>query len=444
MKKRRLRFSIRTQLTIIVMLAALLGTGATLFVADFTIQTDLQGQLMTQASQDINIAWLIMRSIYGSQISVNAQSQLIAQAPQGVQANSASRGLVTLNGNFDYVDQVEQLIGGAVTIYQCAGPTGPSLPCRVAATDIPGANIGNNTPGQTITFNAPLDPAINRIIAHQQDTYVSMDPSSILAYSPITDSHGRFIGVLSVAVPLSNVQSLVTNNTWHLAAAESVVMLFSIIVALIIAGAITRELQRAAREVASSSDSFSSISTQQASGSSQQVWAINAINHALINLGETTAQITQRTKQLAQTSASVLAHRETLTVRQLNGFIAYISRSLHDISIMSATQAKTYTRMSSAMQAVTEVAEQVARDSQETAENAQRLEDVVHALQRLVGTGSSLYTPISASPSPSRRETTLMGGDPSPQDAEASANLQVPRSSTLPAVGRPITPSGEG
>jgi hypothetical protein len=394
MKKRRLRLTIRIQLTIIVVLAALLGTGATLLVANFTIQSYLQGQLATQARQSLNVAFLIMRTVYGAQFTIDADSQLIAQAPQSASPNPTPQGAIVLNGNFDYPDQVAQLVGGTVTIYQCAGPGRAFFPCRVATTNTPGASGGPAL--GVISLNTPLDPTINTIVARQQAPYVTLTSIQatpyMAAYGPITDSQGRLIAILSVAIPLNSIQSLIARNTSHLILAESAVMVLSIVIALLIARAITLELQRASRQVAAASASFTSIATQQASGSEQQVWAVHAVNHALTNLGETTSQITQRTEQLAQMGTSALANWETLTTEQLQGFIAYIARSMHDISSVTQHQAKTYARMSSAMRAVKDVTGQVARASHDTAENAQRLEQVVLALQDLLGSSATAPT----------------------------------------------------
>jgi len=442
MKTRRSRLSIRIQLTVIVILAALLGTGATLLVANFTIQNYLQGQLATQVQQDSNVAWHIMNASYGSQITVNADSQLIAQVPQSANLSSQPQGPIILNGNFDYIDQVEQLTGGLVTIYQCAGAGNHAIPCRAVATDMIVNNSSGGASGSTITLNTLLDPTIGTAVQKQATPYIATTTIQgapyMAAYSRITDPQGHFIGVLSMALPLSGVQSLLASNTSHLVLAELAVMLVSIIVALLIARAITRELQGAAQQVASASASFSGLATQQASGSAQQVWAINAVNQALKNLGETTAQITHRTEQLAQAGSSILANWSTLSSDQLNAFIAYISRSMHDISIASQQQAKTYARMNGAMQAVTEVAEQVARDSNDTAEHARRLEEVVLALQSLVGSDTSLrQTPTALSPKPASRELpaspTPASGLNSRPFAESQPAREIPGS--WPGVG---------
>ena len=70
---------------------------------------------------------------------------------------------------------------------------------------------------------------------------------------------------------------------------------------------------------------------------------------------------------------------------QFESLIAYMTRSVRDISQSSRQQSAQYDRMGGAMQAVIEIAEQVAGNSQQTAESAERLELIVRQLQQLVG-----------------------------------------------------------
>jgi len=62
-----------------------------------------------------------------------------------------------------------------------------------------------------------------------------------------------------------------------------------------------------------------------------------------------------------------------------------MTRSVRDISGSSRQQAAQYERMTGAMQAVIEIAEQVAGNSQQSTESAERLDLVVRQLQQVVG-----------------------------------------------------------
>src|SRR5262249_25544691 len=106
------------------------------------------------------------------------------------------------------------------------------------------------------------------------------------------------IGVLSISVPYDSITTLQTQTTVLLVIIGTIIMVGGVILALIFGNTIIGTLQRAARQVSGASERIGSIAAQQASGSAQQVWAINAINQALQNFSETARDISQRTDQL--------------------------------------------------------------------------------------------------------------------------------------------------
>src|SRR5262249_10418556 len=182
-----------------------------------------------------------------------------------------------------------------------------------------------------------------------------------------------------------SITTLQTQTTVLLVIIGTIIMVGGVILALIFGNTIIGTLQRAARQVSGASERIGSIAAQQASGSAQQVWAINAINQALQNFSETARDISQRTDQLALMGNQVLQRREEISPTQIDSILAYITRSVRDISVSSRQQAAQYERMTGAMQAVIEIAEQVAGNSQQSTESAERLDLVVRQLQQLVG-----------------------------------------------------------
>ncbi|MGH2517247.1 MAG: cache domain-containing protein, partial [Ktedonobacterales bacterium] len=204
-------------------------------------------------------------------------------------------------------------------------------------------------------------------------------------YSPIFSPQQQLIGILVVAVPLDAVTTLVSHTTVELVLIGTIIMVAAVILALFFANAIIGTLQRAARQVNGASERIGTIAAQQSSGSAQQVWAINAINQALQNFYETAKDISQRTDQLALMGTQVHQRREAIPPSQIDSILAYMTRSVRDISVASKQQASQYERMTGAMQAVIEIAEQVAGNSQQASESSERLELVVRQLQQLVG-----------------------------------------------------------
>src|SRR5215467_8323180 len=104
------RLGIRAQLTIIVILGAVLSTVATLFIADNAIRNYVITQAQAQERDNSNIALLVLHNSYGK---------------------------FPLNGDTDYVDSVKLLVNADVSLYQCANSTNIFTGCvREASTFI--------------------------------------------------------------------------------------------------------------------------------------------------------------------------------------------------------------------------------------------------------------------------------------------------------------------
>lgn len=411
MRTRR-RFGVRAQLTFIVLLGAILSTVATLFVANQAIQSYALQQARNQEQENMNIATLVLHTQYGQNVSIAANNMLVADSPtSGMSLSSLSAatnyGKYQLDGDTDYVDQVKQLIGGYVSIFKCADASGKFLlaqgqtACpRIATTfttsaNVPAATAATQTSTTAISCTAtdsclPL-PIITQmaLVAAAPHSWLGIDQIDgkqyYADYSPILNPQQRLIGVLFVGVPLDAVTAFQQRTTIELVLLGIIIMIAGIILALLFASAIISTLQRAARQVSHASERIGGISAQQTGGAAQQVWAVNAINKALQNFADMARDIAQRTDQLALMGNQVIQRRGEIAPAEIDSILAYITRSVRDISVASRQQASQYERMTGAMQAVIEIAEQVAGNSQQATESAQRLDQVVGELQQLVG-----------------------------------------------------------
>ncbi|HEY7348937.1 MAG TPA: cache domain-containing protein [Ktedonobacterales bacterium] len=398
MMPKRLRFGIRAQLTFIVLIAALLSTIATLYIANSAIQSYVIDQAKEREAHNLQVAWLVLHTEFGDNVSIDVNDKLVADSPLTASAAGLPQGAALnenqflpypLNSDVDYVDEVHHLVGGIVAVYQCADERGDLTPggCPRISTNILKAVNGQNQRN----LDDKLDPNILQQVQQKPaDALVQQDTVSgveyIAAYQAMRSPQGDFIGVLFVGEPLAGIQDLIFHTTIQLAIVGGLIMVVGAIFAILLAQAITGTLQTAARQVSAASTKFGAIAAQQSSGSAQQVWAINAISQALRNLSETATDVARRSDQLAQMGLQVLQRRAEVSPTQIDSIINYVTRSTHDISVQSRQQASTVERMNGAMQAVMEVAQQVASDSQQTTEGAERLEQVVRQLQRLVGT----------------------------------------------------------
>lgn len=416
------RLGIRPQLTLIVVLGALLSTAATLFIADTVVSSYVSQQADAQQQENMRIARVVLQTQYGQNVSIASDGFMVADEP-------TSGGGLSISGtnhygryyfahdpsdpskpadNTDFVDEVQQLIGGGqgvdttsgqnvVSIYQCANAQGAPIPCKRIETTERKGQATNGLPSRA-TGDLLDQDAYNLLAKRVSDHTDPTAPVRDLVgarvvdnvqyagdYSPIFSPDGHWIGVIFVGVPQSVYTSVVTRTTVYLIIIGALVMIGGVILALIFANTVVSTLQRAAKQVSGASERIGSIADQQSSGSAQQVWAINAINQALQNFSETARDISQRTDQLALMGNQVLQRRQEISPTQIDSILAYITRSVRDISVATRQQSAQYERMTGAMQAVIEIADQVANNSKQSAESSHRLNHVVRQLQQLVG-----------------------------------------------------------
>ncbi len=395
MGRRRLRLGIRAQLTLTLLLGALLSTGATLFIANNAIQQYALQQTHTQEQQSMKIALLVLQTQYGQNVSVSSDGQLVADYPSTGQDSaydqSSNYGRHVLNDDVDYVDQVQQLLGGFVSIYQCANATGPTGKCTRISTTLH-TNTMNSSggfarqTGSAIEQTPMQDMALTTAAPQEWLGVVPFSGEQYYTdYYPLLNPQQRLIGVLAVGVPLDTVTAFQRSTTIQLLLLGLIIMIAGVIFALLFGATIITTLQNVARQVINASERIGAIAAQQQGGSQQQVWAVNSINKALQNFAETTRDISHRTDQLAQMGNQVIQKRAEISPMQIDSILAYITRSVRDISAASRQEAQQYDRMTSAMQAVIEIAEQVASSSQDATDSAQRLDEVINDLQQLVG-----------------------------------------------------------
>ncbi len=401
---RRLRLGIRAQLTLTVLLAALLSTGATLFIARNALSSYAFKQSETQASESMSIAWLVMQTQYGQNISISSDSgtldnNMVLDSPtvgrdQGSSFTQGNKfGKYPLNGDTDYVDAVEARVHGAVSVYQCADKDGNRTSCmRISTTFTKASPAGTipprDTGGQlcnTVVSNLQL------AAASAPHEWVGEDPGGSCGsgffgdYKALYNPQDQFIGVLYVGEPLDAVTTFENSTALELLLLGVIVMTAGAILALLFASAIVNALQRAARHVSSASERIAGIAVQQSGGAAQQVWAVNAVNKALQGFQQTARDVAQRTDQLAIMGNQVISRRAEIAPSQIDSILAFMTRSVREISTLSRQQASQFDRMAGAMQAVIEIAEQVDGNSQLSQESAERLQLVVQELQQLVG-----------------------------------------------------------
>src|SRR6185312_6652418 len=208
MLERRSRLGIRAQLTLIVLLSAVLSTAATLFIADNAIRNYALQQAQSQEQDNMKIAVLVLTTQYGENYSISSDNNLVVDSPSSGNTFTGAYGKYPLNNDTDYVDSVKQLIGGAVSVYQCANARGDFTQCVRVSTTLP-------KPGTSGDVSAPRDTSVqlptsigghmNLQSAHPREWFGADELNGqqyYADYSPLLNPQGQLIGVLSVAVPL--------------------------------------------------------------------------------------------------------------------------------------------------------------------------------------------------------------------------------------------------
>ncbi|HLJ80799.1 MAG TPA: hypothetical protein VKT52_04885, partial [Ktedonobacterales bacterium] len=106
---RWLRLGIRPQLTVIVILAAVLSTSATLFIARSAIENYVLQQAQAQELDNMKIARLVLTNQYGANISIASDNTMVADTPgtgRDLTLNQANNfGKYVLNGDTNFVDE---------------------------------------------------------------------------------------------------------------------------------------------------------------------------------------------------------------------------------------------------------------------------------------------------------------------------------------------------
>lgn len=405
MVSRVIRGGIRTQITIMVLIGAVLTTGVTLLIAVASIQGYSIQQAQNQETSNMNVAVLVLTRAYGKHISVDSFGNLVIDSPP-TDTSGSNFGKVNLKADTSYVDTVKaQLNNVEVAVYQCAdqtnqpyiSPTNHELCPRISTTFTTNGQAGGPREVDSSAKAETLSPNIVQLLGMQSSAngvtatgdfkqyQETIDGVEYLSeYHVLYDPQGHLVAVLGVSEPLTDLNALINRTTLELVISGVVIALGGIILALLVASTISGTLQRAATQLGKASSQLTNIADAQAAGSRQQVWAINAINQALQNLQEMSGDVSQRTEQLAQIGTQVAMRRAEIAPAQFESIMAYMTRSAGDISVASRYQTTTVERMASAMEAVVEIADQVSNSSQQTTASAKRLDGVIGELEQLV------------------------------------------------------------
>ncbi len=405
MKKWSARFGIRTQIIFVVLLGAIVTTAITLVIADTSIQSYGYSQFLNQESNNLKFVNLTLASRFGSSVSITSNNLLAFDDPVANSYLNQPYGILAANNNPDIVNYIHALLqDNQITIYQCANQNAQLilinglLQCQVASTTF----LANGQPisdsSQSIVnltvlpqnvvqqMNIPVN-APNSFNTPPKTYFGSVaiqNVSYFAAYEPLIDPQHHLVGILSIAVPQTTVTSLINDVSLKLIISGAAVLVAGIILAIWLATAVSNTLKGSSNQIIGSCDQITKNAMQQTSGARQQVWAINAINQAIVDLQNFSNEVTGRTQYLANITGETYNRRGEMSPAQYEAVLAFMSNQSRSINSYAQQQNNTIDRMSKAMQAVIEIADQVVDSSQDTQNNADQLNEVVLQLNQLV------------------------------------------------------------
>ncbi len=481
MKKWSARFGIRTQIIFVVLLGAIITTAITLVIADTSIQSYGYSQFLNQESNNLKFVNLTLASRFGSSVSITSNDLLAFDDPAANSYLNQPYGILAANNNPDIVNYIHALLqDNQITVYQCANQNAQLilvnglLQCQVASTTFlsNGQPVTADTPSilnlTVLPQNVIQQMAIPINSANSFDTppktyYGSVTIQKIsyfAAYEPLIDPQHHLVGILSIAVPQTTVSTLINDVSLKLIISGAAILIAGVILAIWVATAVSNTLKGSSNQIIVSCDKISKNALQQTSGARQQVWAINAINQAIVDLQNFSNEVTGRTQYLANITGETYNRRSEMSHAQYEAVLAFMSNQSRSINSYAQQQNHTIDRMSKAMQAVIEIADQVVDSSQDTQNNADQLNEVVLRLNQLVkGLNKKTAAPAPAPnaqirKSPENRNGKAMLDAPAAQSSQygdpfAQSQLNAPRSggsrsSGIPAMRSSSSPAQPG
>src|SRR5579875_837645 len=242
MISRWIRGGIRTQITVMVLIGAVLTTAVTLLIADASIQGYAIQQAQNQETRNMNVAILVLQRSYGQSISVAPDGSLVIDSPNKDALNSVENdfGRQALKDSA-YVDQVRGLLNDVqVSVYQCSNQANQpkltqtnNLLCpRISTTLLAHDTQGDisrevDSPGNPIPLPAAavqqlgLTPSSTGqgLQAKANDKLIqeTIDGVQYLsAYHIFYDPNNHLVAVLSVSEPLTALNALINRTTIEL------------------------------------------------------------------------------------------------------------------------------------------------------------------------------------------------------------------------------------
>jgi methyl-accepting chemotaxis protein len=161
-----------------------------------SINTEIKNKLIEQVNLEkdtVDMTFSLAQNNVNSSLGV-AKAQFYSRGKPGIVNGKMQLGdNYVLNGNFEIVDSVKNMVGGTATVFQVIGDEAVRISTNVVNTD------GSRAVGTTVS-KPVYDAVIMRGETYYGRAWV-VNAWYLTAYEPIKDGSGKIIGILYVGIP---------------------------------------------------------------------------------------------------------------------------------------------------------------------------------------------------------------------------------------------------
>ncbi len=189
-----------------------------------SLYTEIQNKLEEQVSLEkdtVDMTFSLAQNTVNNSLGV-AKAQFYSRGKPSIVNGKMHLGdNYVLNGNFEIVDSVKNMVGGTATVFQVIGEEAVRISTNVINTD------GSRAVGTTVS-----KPVYDAVIIRGETYYGRawvVNAWYLTAYEPIKDASGKIIGILYVGIPedpfvnqiKEKMKSIVVGKTGYLYVIDS-------------------------------------------------------------------------------------------------------------------------------------------------------------------------------------------------------------------------------
>lgn len=271
------------------------------------------------------------------------------------------KGNVKINDNSAILDDIGEVTGGAVTIFQ--GDT------RIATNVMDEKKVR-----QTGT---KADPKVTEVVLKKGKTYTGeadiVGKKHLTMYQPIKDSSGEVIGMWLVGPPISTVQHTVISLLLTLVATILVTGILAVIITILFTRSIVQPLKTINSQLKEISEGEGDLTKELSVKSRDEIGDLaKSFNRMLGSLREMMNQISSTTSQVAASSEELLASSEesTAATNQVANTITEVASSVEVQGKNTEESAKGMNEITTGISRIANNASTVAEASIETTKQA--------------------------------------------------------------------------